>query len=667
VAAIAPVAGRAAAQQAPPVISGVQPSTIPAYGPATGASHVLIKGREFQDASRVEFGGVPGAVEHVSKNSISARAPGHSPGAVFVTVTTPEGASSVTPAALLIYVEPGAGEWAPTGFLTGDPSELGYGTSPKAIRLPDGSVLMIAGAGSEIYRPDTTDWSPTRSGLGQRRLAPAAVSLSDGRVLASGGGDGSPSSNDGLATAEIYDPRGSQWTPTPTPMTRQRKEHTATLLKDGRVLVVGGLIGGPLGFNPDQARADRERITELYDPRTGTWTPTGSLNVARFQHTATILPGGKVLVAGGIGRNVATSGGPDKYLDSAEVYDPATGQWAFVGSLAQARAQHTATLLPDGNVLVVGGNPNNALDGRPLSSAEIFDSNSLDITTGVTGLWRPTGIANSDRYNHAAASLPDGRVLVVGGRGSNGTGEPRDTAEIYDPSTQRWTYTKHLDTPRSEGVTATTLSTGQVLVAGGVGHPYADGSDDFSAAELFTLPAKLPITSPTDAPTTPPTQPPPTIRPPDAAPPAPPRQVTLAPSKPVPVKQIPLSDQPGAAVASGQNKVLLIPPGTSGLPPQPTLVAQFGPGPGPAPLGSSFGAQPGASANVGAAASGQSEPDQAPSPAYRFSALPATEAGLVAAGLLLLAFTSALGGHSRRCLVQDSEHRAEPGLAWAVR
>jgi large repetitive protein len=127
-----------------------------------------------------------------------------------------------------------------------------------------------------------------------------------------------------------------------------RFHHTATLLPDGRVLAVGG----ERGHNP-------LATAELYDPGTGTWSGTGSLSTARDSHTATLLPNGTVLVAGG---------NPDE-LDSAELYDPATGTWSLTGSLNSMRKDHAATLLPNGMVLVTGG----ALAHKAaLASAELY-------------------------------------------------------------------------------------------------------------------------------------------------------------------------------------------------------------------------------------------------------------------------------------------------------
>ena len=136
--------------------------------------------------------------------------------------------------------------------------------------------------------------------------------------------------------------------------------HTATLLPNGKVLVAGGLHDGSTLAS-----------AELYDPASGTWTATGSLATARDHHTATLLPNGKVLVAGGFDGSVA--------LASAELYDPASGTWTATGSLATARYGHTATLLPNGKVLVAGG----LTDSGSLASAELYDP--------ASGTWTATG------------------------------------------------------------------------------------------------------------------------------------------------------------------------------------------------------------------------------------------------------------------------------------
>ena len=147
----------------------------------------------------------------------------------------------------------------------------------------------------------------------------------------------------------------------------------------------------------------------------GTWQATGSLATARYLYTATLLPNGQVLVAGG-GANCFFC----DVLASAELYDPVSGMWTVTGSLATARREHTATLLPNGKVLVAGG-----YNGDLLSSAELYDP--------ATGLWTRTGSMATARYSHSATLLPNGKVLVAGGFDSGFNGLA--SAELYDPAT----------------------------------------------------------------------------------------------------------------------------------------------------------------------------------------------------------------------------------------
>jgi hypothetical protein len=207
--------------------------------------------------------------------------------------------------------------------------------------------------------------------------------------------------------------------------------HTATLLPNGEVLVAGGNNEGL-----DVAS------TELYDPALGTWTATGSLATARYGHTATLLPNGKVLVAGGFGGGAAAS---------AELYDPASGTWSVTGSLGAARYGHTATLLPNGKVLVTGGSSSSGA----LASAEVYDP--------ASGTWTATSSLATARASHTATLLPNGKVLVAGG--ANGSGYLA-SAEVYDPASGTWSATGSLATARYVH-SATLLPYGTVLVAGG--------------------------------------------------------------------------------------------------------------------------------------------------------------------------------------------------------
>src|SRR5208282_5185531 len=172
--------------------------------------------------------------------------------------------------------------------------------------------------------------------------------------------------------------------------------HTATLLNNGMVLMVGGL-NSSTGFIAS---------AELYNPATGTFTPTGSLNTAREYHTATLMNNGMVLIAGGQG----LVGGFDGLLASAELYNPATGTFAPTSSLNTPRQQQTATLLNNGMVLIAGGN----VPGLPLQTA------TAELYNPTTGIFTSTGNMTTARWDQTATLLNNGMVLIAGGTGSSG-------------------------------------------------------------------------------------------------------------------------------------------------------------------------------------------------------------------------------------------------------
>lgn len=315
-----------------------------------------------------------------------------------------------------------------------------------AVLLQDGKVLVMGGfsniADPEVYDPRTGTWTATGPMVTPRWQFTAARLL-DGRVLvATGAGDSGP-----LASAELYDPSTGSWTATGS-LGTDRYDATATLLADGKVLVAGGDMVTH-SFNPAVASA------ELYDPVTGSWTPTGSMGTARSGHTATLLPNGKVLVAGGTNDNDTLS----YRLASAELYDPSTGAWTATRDMTQVRSSHTATLLDDGRVLIVGGWGNERIS----ASAELYDP--------TTGSWTAAGSLSAPLMGFTATLLSGGRVLVAGGmdiRPTNASVTPASlTAEAYDPSTGIWGATSDMIQGRS-GHTATLLPDGMVLVAGGI-------------------------------------------------------------------------------------------------------------------------------------------------------------------------------------------------------
>jgi N-acetylneuraminic acid mutarotase len=220
-----------------------------------------------------------------------------------------------------------------------------------------------------------------------------------------------------------------------------RYGHTATLLGNGKVLIAGGLDSALAPFSVTDS-------AELYDPATGTWSGTGNLNTGRIGHTATLLPNGKVLVSGGRDRIAPPFFG---LIGSAELYDPATGTWSSTGKFNTSRSGHTATLLANGQVLVAGGV---TTDYILLDNAELYDP--------ATGMWSLTGNLRTARSLHQATLLPSGKVLVAGGYIYR---EPYflSSAEIYDPVTGSWSSAENLN--RAWPSTATLLPNGEVLVA----------------------------------------------------------------------------------------------------------------------------------------------------------------------------------------------------------
>jgi WD40 repeat protein len=258
--------------------------------------------------------------------------------------------------------------------------------------------------------------------------------LSSGKVLVVGG-SGTDGGNGYLDSAALYDPVSGTWAATGT-LASPHYDHTATLLPDGKVLVAGGWDGtGNTG------------IAELYDPASGTWTEIDSLATARRGHTATLLTDGKVLVAAGQGSGITA-------LASAELYDPASGTWSATGSLVIGRIIATANLLPIGKVLVTGGQVSTP---DATATAELYDP--------ASGTWTLTGRLSINRVNHTATLLPNGKVLVAGG-------QPNKSAELYDALSGTWTATggpfSHND------ASATLLPDGRVLVVGGINNANAD-------------------------------------------------------------------------------------------------------------------------------------------------------------------------------------------------
>ena len=394
----------------------------------------------------------------------------------------------------------------------------------SAVVLSSGKVLVVGGvsdcstvvypstesfyctyvANAEIYDPTSNTWSAAGMLATPRRWQTATL-LASGKVLVAGG----INSNGLVAAAELYDPANNSWSGAAS-MNTARGLHTATLLPSGKVYVAGGT-----GSSGDLATA------ELYDPVSNTWSAAANMSTARDSHTATVLPSGKVALVGGDGSSDTTV---------TDLYDPATNTDTIASSLLEPRSDQTATLLTSGKLLIAGG-----FGSGELASAELFDignstytvtavagangsvspptqvvngggSVSITVTPGYTATllsvmgdtctltqtsatdWQTSAITtnctvtatflgpmSTYRYLATATLLTSGKVLVAGGSSAA-------TADLFDPATNTWSSGGAMKSVRYQH-TATLLPSGKVLVAGGT------DSDEFgnilSSTEIY--------------------------------------------------------------------------------------------------------------------------------------------------------------------------------------
>lgn len=303
------------------------------------------------------------------------------------------------------------------------------GNTSESIDVPDSDT-------SQVFDPVTETLSPGSRLLftAEAGLYTSVAELSSGDFLLVGGGQnsgpGGPVATQGFESMEQRFVRvGSFAAPA-------RADARTTPLADGGALLTGGSAGSPVG------------PVYRYDAGVGEWRATGGLLFPRYEHTATLLGDGRVLVVGGI---VSTA----TYTATAEIYDPALGAFVQTGSLLTARGYHAASLLADGRVLVTGGAGNDP--AAPPLGAEIYDPS--------TGEFSPAGDLLVPRKSHASVALTDGRVLVVGGADpSSRAGIP--ATEIFDPAANRWSVGPAMN-PAWPGSTVTLLRGGKVLVFGG--------------------------------------------------------------------------------------------------------------------------------------------------------------------------------------------------------
>lgn len=459
--------------RAPTAVLGADPPA----GTTGGGMTVTVRGVSFEGGRvSVKFGSVPVRFTVRSDRELVAVTPEHAVGTVELTVTTDHGTAS-TPFTFA------PGSWGASRPLDGctDPSCIGrYGHA--ATLMADGRVLVTGGyqsdcsssllepcdadvlplASAQIYDPTTQRWRATGS-MELARAGHTAVLLTDGNVLVVGGGE--------EPTTELYEPATVDSTTgqlgawrSAGPLATNRRHHTASLLRDGRLLVAGGeeidnqssrtLRPRAGAAFPDPVR--RLRSTEIFDPAAGLaapkWKAGADLAQGRAGHSAILLRDGSVLVAGGCAS-----------LNGCSTERYGLGAWSQGAGPQVPRTGATTTLLSSGRVLLAGGCTlfetvsNYQRCGAYSNRAELYDPTSKT--------WEFTGSLHVGRAGHSATSLDDGKVLVTG----SGTFrvEPQRSSEIYDPATGRWSYTSFMDVGR-DGHTATALVGGHVLITGGI-------------------------------------------------------------------------------------------------------------------------------------------------------------------------------------------------------
>ncbi len=384
-------------------------------------------------------------------------APGNVTVATTVTITATSVANTARSISttLTVIPFPTYSKFSSAGNMLGTGSVAVARYGHTATRLSSGIVLVAGGVGStgdtsitnaEIYIPTATPSTYIATGaMTIARAFHTATFLKNGLVLITGG-ISARTATTALDSAELYNPANGTFIATGT-MGTPRAHHTATLLNNGKVLVAGGI---------STAAGPAVKAAELYDPATGTFSYTNNtMHVKRAYHTATLLNNGKVMIAGGTDGTATLAS--VEYLLPPEVA-PFGDFSSSTAIMSSPRERHAATKLRSGSVLITGGSPNKTFD--------LFSSGNLLI---------PFGSMSTARYDHTSTLLPNGKVLVTGG--SNGTTHYLKSAELY--STGAFSLFVNMSTARANHA-ATLLYNGRVLITGG-----QNASGPVTTYELF--------------------------------------------------------------------------------------------------------------------------------------------------------------------------------------
>jgi len=349
-------------------------------------------------------------------------------------------------------------------LLTGHSSTgvaVGYAGGGGAAAATVGSTTLSQTAGGRFSStgPATSSFS-----------ASWGVVLQDGRVLI---GRSTGWLGTDADTTELYDPRTGTFAEIPSPNAFEHPWHgsSATVLRDGRVLIVGGWVSSATSL---QARNLASAV--LFDPRSEQFTATGDLGTARGGIIVAPLPNGQVLVAGG---TYVTDIGTMRSVETAELYDPISGLFRPTGPLNDARSGSMAAALPDGRIVIAGGTKDSDQGTGSVDSIETYSPGN--------GTFTRVGVIGTDRFGPAVARLPDGRLLIIGGSTFSPAGgntlrqDYLASAEVFDPTTRASVPVGEMTSARP-GASVAVLPSGRVLIAGG--NPSHDGQS-LSTAEIF--------------------------------------------------------------------------------------------------------------------------------------------------------------------------------------
>jgi hypothetical protein len=334
------------------------------------------------------------------------------------TVLIAGGENSAGPLATAEIYNPATGTFTSTGSM--QTARVGH----TATLLTTGNVLVTGGndatgalATAEVFNPFTGSFTPTTGNMETPRVGHTATLLNDGtgRVLVAGGGTSpavlfGPVTDTGSATAEIFDPNSGQFTAATNNMSASRVYDTATLLTNGEIFLAGGTNTG------------NALVGDLYSPGNNMFTTTANGRTTALHLAAALLQDGTVLLTGGerLGDACEFTGPPWISLNNALLFYSSNATFSETSDMSSSRVSHTATLLTGGDVLIAGGATNSAMCDRgvgkstafvPVSSAELFNPD---------GTFTPTGMMETERAGHTATLLGNGKVLVVGGVDANG-------------------------------------------------------------------------------------------------------------------------------------------------------------------------------------------------------------------------------------------------------